>query len=225
MTLEQTPQLASHKGLRGAILLELKRAAPCTAKQLAERLHVSANAIRHHLKELETERLIAYGREQRGVGAPTNAYRLAPQGEALFPRRYEEALTLLLERVVARDGRQAAIELFEEHYRELVADWSAELADADPCGRLELVARLMTEAGYMAEWREAAGRFRLAEHNCAVRAVAERFPEVCVAEENFLRHALGAHVERSAHIASGCNACEYTITFAGPSPSPGAEPV
>jgi len=220
---DPTPQLASHKGLRGAILLELKRAAPCTAKQLAGRLQVSANAIRHHLKELESEGLIAYGREQRGVGAPSFAYRLAPRGEALFPRHYEAALVLLLERVVARDGRQAAVEMFEAHYRELIADWG-ELADADPCVRLELVARLMTEAGYMAEWREAAGGFRFSEHNCAMRAVAERFPEVCMAEENFLRQALGAAVERSSHIASGCNACEYTITFSagGSTPAPPA---
>src|SRR2546425_268095 len=65
-----TPQLAAHKGLRGQILLELKRAQPLTAKDLAEKLRVSPNAIRHHLKELEAEQLIAYGREQRGVRAP-----------------------------------------------------------------------------------------------------------------------------------------------------------
>jgi len=47
----------------------------------------------------------------------------------------------------------------------------------------------------------------------AIRAVAERFPEVCAAEEKFLRDVLGAAVERRTHIASGCNACEYSITF------------
>jgi len=44
------PQLAAHKGLRGQVLLELKRAQPLTAKELAEKLRVSPNAIRHHLK-------------------------------------------------------------------------------------------------------------------------------------------------------------------------------
>src|SRR2546430_11350197 len=71
-------QLTAHKGLRAEILLALKRAQPLTAKQLAHQLGVSVNAIRHHLKELEAEALIAYGREQRGVGAPTFAYRLSP---------------------------------------------------------------------------------------------------------------------------------------------------
>src|SRR2546425_342092 len=181
-------QLPAHKGLRGEVLLELKRAQPRTAKQLADTLGVSPNAVRHHLKELEAESLIAYGREQRGVGAPTFAYRLTAAGEALFPRAYEATLTELLERVTEKAGRGAA-------------------------ERVALVARLMSEQGYMADWREAAGAFRLAEHNCAIRAVAERFPEVCAAEEQFLRDVLGAAVERRTHITSGCNACEYAITF------------
>ena len=70
-------QVTSHKGLRAEILLGLKRAQPLTAKQLARELDVSTNAIRHHLKELQAESLIVYGREQRGLGAPTFAYRLS----------------------------------------------------------------------------------------------------------------------------------------------------
>ena len=215
------PQLSVHKGPRGEILLHLKRAQPVTARQLAERLGVSANAIRHHLKELEADKLIVYGREQRGVGAPTFAYRLSADGEALFPRRYEETLTELLEHVAEKAGRQAAVEIFEEHYAELTRKLGPELAGAPVAERVEVVTRLMSEAGYMAEWNEVGGSFRLSEHNCAIRAVAERFPEVCAAEEKFLQHVLGADVERRSHIASGCNACEYAITFG---PQSGAAP-
>jgi len=208
-----SPHLAAHKGLRGDILLELKCGQPLTAKQLAQTLGVSANAIRHHLKELEAESLIVYGREQRGVGAPTYAYGLSEAGEGLFPRAYEETLTQVLERVADKAGRQAAVELFEDHYRELTRKVLAQLEDAGASERVDVVAKLMNEQGYMAEWQESAGTFRLAEHNCAIRAVAERFPEVCAAEERFLRDVLGAAVERRSHIASGCNACEYSITF------------
>jgi len=210
---ETPPQLLAHKGLRGDILLELKRSQPLTARDLAERLSVSANAIRHHLKELEAEALIVYGREQRGIGAPTFAYRLSAKGEALFPRRYEQALTQLLGRVVEKDGSRAAVELFEDHFRALTDKARAQLSDAEGSERVELITNLLTEAGYMADWQESAGAFRLLEHNCAMRAVAERFPEVCEAEENFLREVLGGAVERRAHISSGCNACEYAISF------------
>ena len=51
------PGLAGHRGLRGDILLELKRQQPLTAKQLADAFSVSANAVRRHLKELEAEHI------------------------------------------------------------------------------------------------------------------------------------------------------------------------
>src|SRR2546427_2936738 len=146
-------QLTAHKGLRAEILLLLKRAQPLTAKDLAHQLSVSPNAIRHHLKELEAEALIVYGREQRGVGAPTFAYRLSADGEALFPRAYEETLTQLLERVAGKGGRQAAVGLFEDHYRELTRKLQAELAGAAASERVDLIARLMNEQGRSEERR------------------------------------------------------------------------
>ena len=220
------PQLAVHKGLRGAILLELKCSQPLTANELAAKLDVSPNAIRHHLKELEMESLIAYDREQRGVGAPTHAYRLSPEGEAIFPKRYGETLTELLEQVARKDGRGAVGELFADHYAALARKLAAQLEEAPPAERIAAVARLMSDAGYMAEWEPgaASGTFLVAEHNCAIRAVAERFPEACAAEQQFLRDALGANVERRSHIVAGCNACEYAVSFGtagGPNATPG----
>ena len=209
-------QPLAHKGMRGQVLVALKHAQPLTAKDLADRLGVSPNAVRHHLKELEAEGLVAYGREQRGVGAPTFAYSLSGQGEALFPRAYEETLTGILERVSEKQGRDAAIGMFVEHYEALSRRLNAELEGVGPERRLEAVTRVMSDAGYMAEWDERGGRFHLAEHNCALRAVAERFPEICAAEERFLSRVLDAAVERHAHIVSGCNACEYSITFGKP---------
>jgi predicted ArsR family transcriptional regulator len=103
--------------------------------------------------------------------------------------------------------------MFEARYEELAARLRHELAAAAPASRLDVVARVLTEAGYMAEWREADGVFHLAEHNCAMRAVVGRFPEICAVEERFLRDILKAEVERQAHIVRGCNSCEYAISF------------
>ncbi|HET7791609.1 MAG TPA: helix-turn-helix domain-containing protein [Gemmatimonadales bacterium] len=213
---DSASQLSSQKGLRGEILLELKRAQPLTAKQLASKLRVSANAVRHHLKELEADRLIAYGREQRGVGAPTFAYRLSDEGERLFPRAYESTLTELLAHLAERGGKDVALEMFDRHYATLARRLEAELEGVPAERRLEAVARLLSDEGYMAEWSAADGTFNLSEHNCAIRAVAEQYPEVCAAEEKFLQSVLHASVARHAHIPSGCNACQYAITFDAP---------
>jgi DeoR family suf operon transcriptional repressor len=51
----------------------------------------------------------------------------------------------------------------------------------------------------------------LAEHNCAVRAAAEQFPEICAAEADFLREVLQSEVRRDSYIPEGCNSCQYSI--------------
>ncbi|MDH5196397.1 MAG: helix-turn-helix domain-containing protein, partial [Gemmatimonadota bacterium] len=112
-----TPGLAGHKGLRGDVLVELKRAQPVTATELAELFGVTTNAIRRHLKELEVEQLIEHVREQRGQGAPTHAFRLTDRGEALFPRRYDKELTAVLEFLERQSGRDAVRRFFEERFQ------------------------------------------------------------------------------------------------------------
>ena len=207
------------KGPRSAVLIELKRASQLTARELAKRLGVSLNAARHHLKELEVDGLVAYEREHRNVGAPAFSYRLTPAGEALFPRRYEETLTSLLEQMVERNGREAAVTLLEAHFAELARRLKPELAAATPAERLLALARVLSEEGYMAEagvgagTGVATGHGTLTEHNCAIPAVAERFPEICAAEARFLADVLGANVDRREHILSGCSACEYHVRF------------
>ena len=211
--LADLPLPPAYRGPRGSILVALKRAGSLTARELGEQLHLSSNAIRHHLKELETEGVIGYRREQRGIGAPTFAWHLSAVGEALFPQRYKELLTEVLDRVAAQAGRQAVVAALETRFTDLARKLRAELADASPEERMEAVMRALVEGGYMAEWRDGEGGLKLTEHNCAIRALAERFPEICDAEAKFLGEVLAAAGERETHMLDGCTACEYRVRF------------
>jgi predicted ArsR family transcriptional regulator len=193
--------------------MTLKGEGPLAAKAIGERLGLSMNAVRHHLKALELAGLVGYEREHRsGVGAPAFVYRLTLAGEALFPRRYEDTLARLLDHVVAREGRAVAVGVLEERYRELAGRLRTALHDASPSERMAVVARVLADEGYMPEVRTSAEPgLQLVEHNCPIQQVAERFPEVCEAEARFLAEVLEAEVTRGAHIASGCGTCEYQI--------------
>jgi DeoR family suf operon transcriptional repressor len=224
---DNAPGLAAHKGLRGQILLELKRKQPLTAQELATQYGVSANAVRRHLKELQAEGLVLYGRERRGQGAPTFAYRLTNLGEEVFPKRYAEALTGFLSFVEKQRGREEVSRFFAEHFRAHADEMRERLAGADLPTRAQAVVDLLSSQGFMAEWSLQAGTFTIAEHNCAVSAVVEQFPEICRAEADFLREVLGADVVRRSHIPAGCNACEYSVAH-GAQPAPvhlGGRPV
>ena len=82
--------------------------------------------------------------------------------------------------------------------------------------RLTLVAELMTSKGYMVEAEATTshtggvvGSLRI--HNCAIREIAERFPEACVVEARMMERMVGAPLERGAHRLHGCVRCEYNV--------------
>lgn len=209
---EPLPRPLGLKGPRAEVVMELKRSGSMPAKGIAERLGLSLNAVRHHVKELEAAGLVGYERENRGVGAPAFVYRLTPAGEALFPRRYEDAVGRLLDYVVAREGRAAAVDVLESRYKELALRLRSALAEASPEERVTIVTRALAEEGYMPEIRSGkASGMQLVEHNCPIQQVAERFPEVCEAEARFLEEVLEAEVTRGHHIVSGCGICEYHV--------------
>lgn len=202
-----------YRGPRGQILVDLKRNGSNTARGLAEALGLSLNAVRHHLRELEQEELVHHRREQRGLGAPTFAFHLSPAGDGLFPQRYKEIVTDVLDRIAERAGREAVTGALEDRFEVLARRIEDRTAAAEPAARLEIVRRALQDDGFMADWTVDGDGYRLTEHHCAFRELAERFPEVCDAEARFLARVLSARVERTAHMLAGCGACQYRLRF------------
>ena len=203
--------LSGFRGLRAELLVALKKAGrPLTAKELAAHFRLTANALRRHLKSLEDDELVAYRREVRGVGAPVYAYSLTEAGQALFPQAYAPVLTAVLEAVRETQGPEGVVALLRRQWTRLAGDATARLAELPLAERAQLVAELRSSQGYMAESRAGSGgEVRILEHHCAIRDVAEQFPEICAAEQELLERLLGVPVERVGHILGGCGACEY----------------
>jgi DeoR family suf operon transcriptional repressor len=201
-----------YKGLRGDILVALKKSQSLTAKELADRFGVTPNALRRHLKELEHEGVVRYRREIRGVGGPVFAFSLTDAGESLFPRGYERALSEILELVREQQGDDGLVNLFQRRWDDIARVARPALERLPVEQRAARLAELLSSLGYMAEVRTGSGALPvLTEHNCAIRLIAERFPEVCAAEERFIADLLGAPVTRQAHITKGASCCEYCI--------------
>ena len=202
---------AGYRGMRGEILIALKKAQPLTAKELGEKFGVTPNALRRHLKELESEGVVRYQREIHGVGGPVFAFSLTDAGEALFPRAYEKALAEVLDLVREQQGEEGLVQLFQRRWDDIARVARPELERLPVEQRATRLAELVTSLGYMAEAHIDGALPVLTEHNCAIRLIAERFPEVCAAEERFIADLLGAPVTRQAHIAKGANCCEYCV--------------
>jgi len=205
--------LAGFKGMRSDILVVLRKEQPLTMRALADHFGLTANALRRHLTELVDAGLVVYRREIRGQGAPTFAYSLSDAGEALFPRAYIDPLVDALESLRAREGTEAVVALFRKRWDTMAESAMPRLVTLPLHERAQLLAELLTAEGYMSEAIAGLGDdTTIRHHNCAVREIALRFPEVCSAEAEFIETVLGAPVERRAHLKDGCRACEYGAT-------------
>ena len=212
--MQQVPaRLSGFRGLRAEILVALKRAPQAlTVHELGQQFGLTPNALRRHLEQLEAEELVRHRREVRGVGAPVHAYSLTEGGNALFPQGYAAVLAEVLESVRETAGPDGVIALARRQWARLAEQASPRLAELPLHERAQLFAELRSSQGYMAEAIvPAAGgeSATIREYHCAIRDVAEQFPEICVAEKEFVERMLAVPVERTAHILSGCSCCEY----------------
>ncbi|MCU0648885.1 MAG: helix-turn-helix domain-containing protein [Gemmatimonadaceae bacterium] len=218
--LETAPTLGGFRGLRGDLLVAVKRRQPVTAQELGTQFDLTANGVRRHLKALEDEGLVTCDREVRGVGAPVLVYRLTSTAETLFPREYGPALTLALEALREAKGSEAVTELLARPWDALARD-AAPLLEGMPLEeRMQVLSELLSARGYMASAGPATDggpSTALRAHNCAMRDVAERVPEVCEAEARFITRVLGAPVERTQRVLDGGNCCTYCVSAAGAS--------
>lgn len=209
--------LGGFRGVRADLLVALKKAQPLTAHELGNRFGLTANALRRHLKALQEDGLVRFQRLVRGVGAPVYTFSLTAAGEALFPRGYVGVLATALEAIRESGGDGAVSAVLEADWRRL-ADEAGPVLDGLPLGeRVPLVAELLTSKGYMAEaLEEGSGgspTLTLRINNCAIREIAERFPEACTAEAKFVERLLGVPLVRGAHRLQGCGRCEYGVTY------------
>jgi DeoR family suf operon transcriptional repressor len=203
----------SPSDLRTDVLLCIKQRGSATAAEIAAALRRSLNAVRHHLKRLEHQGVVEHQRARHGVGAPAHRYGLTSQGQALFPDHYADTLAHLLDHLSHAQGRDASLAVLEAHYGELGVRLCAETADLPPRERGEHIARVLADAGFLATWTPTDTGGELTARHCPHLLVAERFPELCRAEEAYLARAFDAPVERQSRIAGGCGCCTYRITL------------
>lgn len=203
--------LRGFRGLRAELLVALKKAPHAlTARELAGRFALTPNALRRYLKALEDEGLVRYRREVRGVGAPVYAYSLTEGGQALFPQAYAPVLTAVLQAVRDTAGPEGVRAVLRRQWAPLVEGAPDRLAALPLAERAQLVAEFRSSQGFMAEATMIApGVARIREHHCALREVAEQFPELCAAEQELLEELLGVPLERTCHIPTGCSSCAY----------------
>jgi predicted ArsR family transcriptional regulator len=176
---------------------------PSTAAELADRLGLTAAAVRRHLDGL-LERGVLTAREQRvygsrGRGRPAKVFALTDAGRADLPAAYDGIAIAALEFLAEEAGADAVRTFAARRAAPAEARYREALDAADPSVSPALaLAGALTVDGYVASVRPSALGEQLCQHHCPVAHVAERFPQLCEVETEMFSRVLGVHVQRLA---------------------------
>ena len=181
-------------------LLRLLRRSRQTITGLSEHLRLTDNAVRTHIAALRRDGLVEdVGAERDTGGKPARIYGLTRDGEELFPKAYAPVLSLLVEELVRRNGRERAVEVLRAVGTRIAANTST----ADRKQRVQLAARLFEALGADVDVRRTAGGWRLEGYGCPLSAVTAGHEEVCEVGKAMVEQITGAPVteccERGAH--------------------------
>lgn len=200
---------------RRRIVKLLKTEGAMDSARLAARLKVTPMAVRQHLYALQEERLVSAEERPVPLGRPAKHWRLTREADRLFPDAYAEVSVALIDAVGATFGAEGMARLLETRLARQQADYGARIAPSAPLGKkLQQLARVRTEEGYMAEVKpDGHGGFLFIENHCPICAAATACQGFCATELDLFRAVLGegVSVERAEHIVSGDRRCAYRI--------------
>lgn len=199
------------------ILQHLLKQGQATAQELSEQLQVSPQAIRRHLKDLETEGLILHQVVQAGMGRPNFVYELSRDGRSQFPDRYDDFAVSLLDTLAETVSQDQMKTILRKQWERKAIEYRDRVGTGSLAERVAKLVELRKQEGYMAECHPiesegAALKYVLTEYNCAISHIAESFPSVCGHELEMFALALqGCTVERTHWLVDGEHRCGYLI--------------
>ena len=201
---------------RRAIVQLLKTEGALDSVTLGRRLKLTPMAVRQHLYALQEEKLVTADERPVPRGRPAKYWSLTPDAARLFPDAYAELSVALLTAVEDTFGPSGMRRLIDTRLTRQRSDYAARIPASLPLGKkLQRLARLRTEEGYMAEVRrERPGTFLLVENHCPICAAATACQGFCISELDLFRSVLGpgVDVERTEHIVAGDRRCAYRVT-------------
>ncbi len=200
---------------RRAIVYLLKTQGPLTSAQLADRLGLTAMAIRQHLYALQAEKFVTVEERPVPIGRPAKHWQLTAEADRFFPDAYSELSLSLIGALGDAFGPEGLKRVLETRYARQLATYVERISpSASLRGKLQQLARIRTEEGYMAEVKPGGkGSFLFIENHCPICAVATQCQGFCTAELDLFRKVLGPEVgiEREEHIISGARRCAYRV--------------
>ncbi|MFF2910715.1 helix-turn-helix transcriptional regulator [Paenibacillus sp. NPDC057934] len=208
-----TPDVIQQLPTREIILHLLKTKGDMSTKDLTDELGITIMAVRRHIQSLERDNLISSRMLRQTLGRPTTVYHLTEQAGGFFPKNYHTLTVELLTELEEHFGPEAVEKLFDSRKNKLIEKYGETMKEKDIAERVEVLAHIQNENGYMVELEKVSeDEFLLTEHNCPIEHVATKFKNVCHCELKMFQSLLGdAEIKRLECLGEGGQRCTYSI--------------
>jgi predicted ArsR family transcriptional regulator len=195
------------------VLVLLKRGGKQSVGELAEELDLAAETVRGHMNALASSGLVhRAGSRKDGPGRPEILYGLTDRAEALFPQEEGRLLRELTAYLTGEGHDDVLEEFFDDRLERQREEARSRLEGLGGRERLEEIADLLTEEGFMAEVVETDdGQPGLCLCHCPLKEMVTVSRLPCRAEEAWIGELLGEELTRRSWMPEGDRTCTYTV--------------
>jgi len=184
-----------------------------TALDLKEKVDINENAVRKHLRRLETFGFVQHYFEKASRGRPKKYFTLTERGKELFPRKHLFLLNELLRQIDEVHGKREIERLFENISKRFRK--SLDLNDnLDFEERIEELTKRLNELDFFCEHSKKEGLHELEYKNCIFSGITEEYTEsICKMHEEVIRSSFEEkiYLERDGSILNGNETCKHLI--------------
>jgi predicted ArsR family transcriptional regulator len=193
------------------VLELLRRKGRRSAEAVAQDLGLTTNAVRQHLTNLERDGLVVSQPERSGRGRPSLLFALTARADAVFPKRYGQLATMVLQEVQEMVGPDALDEVFARVAARHATAIERNLEGLDFDEKLHRVVSWIGRAGTLVEQTEIPDGVRVTIHNCPFRNTALKFPQVCTITPQLITRLTGAAISQSDSIHRHDPYCSFVV--------------
>jgi len=196
------------------IIQLLKVNGSMTAKALSNELEMTTMGVRQHLQLLEDSQEVVYQDKKAARGRPTRSWSLTEKSNEHFADGHQELTLQLIDSVKTIFGDKGLDKLILQREKESFNLYDKSLKEQTSLkAKLDRLAELRTNEGYMATIEEDGDVFWLMENHCPICAAASKCQNFCRSELELFQNLLQdvAKVSREEHIIEGARRCAYRI--------------
>ena len=199
------------RSTRMEVLELLRRRGRSSAEIIASDLGVTPNAVRQHLTNLERDGFVVSHPERSGRGRPSLLFSLTERADSVFPKRYGQLATMVLQEVQEMGGPEALDEIFARVATRHASAIEPALEGLEFDEKLRRVVTWIGRAGTLAEQTETSEGVKVTIHNCPFRNTALKFPQVCTITPHLISRLLGTAVSQVDSIHRHDPFCSFVV--------------